>query len=358
MNPVTSRALLSLLLLSSSSSLVAIPTTATLTAVNEQNFNRITLEFEPPVLPTGRDTTRLSGSIEVLLEIDPVTDRVSEMTILDGDVQGSAVELSGSTFLIGSYDLESSTLGATLDTPLPPGVVDPATGEFDSSQHTFTVSSGTLGGNIRIGLLGINENLDFDFTNEPVGGTGLGTGSVTLTPTTITPTSKAYNVDVQLPIAVDQVFEAAGVEVPIRAEGAAKLSGPATVQITPEDPFTLWATANGISGATPLEDSNEDGVSNGIQWALGLNASENPFPHLLQPGEVNAATVAFSLSLPKGGTASALLVTTGSDPLRPFSPVGPALISTGRNPIPAGTSGDVTIRIPRGQRGFIQLSTP
>ena len=164
--------------------------------------------------------------------------------------------------------------------------------------------------------------------------------------------------DVQLPIAVDQVFEAAGVEVPIRAEGAAKMSGQATIEITPEDPFTLWANANGLSGSTPLEDSNGDGVSNGIQWALGLNASENPFPYLLQPGDVNAATVAFSLNLPEGGTASALLVTTGSDPRRPFFPVGPALISTGSNPIPAGTSGNVIIRIPRGQRGFVQLSAP
>lgn len=354
----TTRNLLSLLFLSSSSIIVATPTTATLTAVNEQNFNRITLEFEPPVLPTGRDTTRLSGSIEVLLEIDPVTDQVSEMTILDGDVQGSAVELSGSTFLIGSYDLESSTLGATLATPEPPGIVDPATGEFDSAQHTFTVSSGTLGGNISIGLLGINENLDFDFTNEPVGGTGLGTGTVTLTPTTSTPTSKSYNVDVELPVAVDQVFEAAGVEVPIRANGSAKLSGPATIEIIPDDPFVLWSEANGIAGATPLQDSNGDGVSNGIQWALGLDASENPFPHLLQPGETNAATVSFTLSLPEGGTASPLLVTTGTDPLQPFTPLGPALISPVGNPIPAGTSGEITIRIPRGQRGFVQLSTP
>ena len=79
--------------------LSAAPATATLSAVNEAGFNRITIEFEPPVLPTGSDTTRLSGNLEVLLEIDPVNDEVSEMTIIDGTVQGSPIEMSGSTFL-------------------------------------------------------------------------------------------------------------------------------------------------------------------------------------------------------------------------------------------------------------------
>ena len=78
------------------------PATATLTAVNEAGFNRINLEFEPPVLPAGSDTSRLSGTIEVLLEIDSETDEVSEMSIVDGNIQGSEVEMSASVFLLGS----------------------------------------------------------------------------------------------------------------------------------------------------------------------------------------------------------------------------------------------------------------
>ena len=166
----------------------------------------------------------------VLLEIDPVTDQVSEMTIVDGEIEGSPVEISESSFF-GSYDLESSTLGASLATLDPPGLVDPNSGEFDSSQHSFTVTSGTLGGNISAPLLGLDEDLTFDFAELPVGGTGFGTGTVTLTPTGATPTSKSYEVVVLLPIAVEQTVEAEGFEIPIGANGTAKLVGPATIEI-------------------------------------------------------------------------------------------------------------------------------
>ena len=350
----SARTLFSLFLLpvSLGQPLSAAPATATLAAVNEAGFNRITIEFEPPVLPTGSDTSRLSGDLEVLLEIDPVTDQVSEMTIIDGNIQGSEIEMSGSTFFIGSYDLESSTLDATLATPNPPGIVDPGTGEFDSAQHSFTVVSGDLSGEITV--IGSTNQISFDFSDTPIGGTGIGTGTVTLNPTETTPTSKTYDVEVLLPIAVNEVFEAEGFEIPIRANGTAKLVGPATVEIVPEDPFAAWAEQNSLAGATQLEDANGDGVPNGIQWALGLDASGNPFPHLLIPEGATPSGVHFSISLPAGGTAAPLLVVTGSDPTEPFNPLGGAFVSRA-NPIPIGSTGLVTVRLPRQERGFVQL---
>lgn len=331
----------------------AAPATSTLTAVNEAGFNRINLEFEPPVLPAGSDTSRLSGTIEVLLEIDPETDEVSEMSITGGNIQGSEVQMSASVFLLGSYDLESSTLEAILDTPNPPGIVDPATGEFDSSQHSFTVVSGDLSGEISTLLTGSSE-ISFNFADAPIGGTGIGTGTVTLTPTGSTPTSKSYDVDVRLPIAVDEIFEAEGFEIPIRAEGTAKMVGSTTIEIVPEDPFTSWAEQNNLAGATRLQDSNGDGVPNGIQWALGLQASDNPYPHLLAPNGTTDSSVDFAISLPPAGTAAPLLVVTATDPSEPFLPLGGVLINRG-NPIPAGSTGVVTIKLPRGEQGFLQL---
>jgi len=351
-----------LLQFSLSHSLSAAPATATLTAVDEADFNRITIEFEPPVLPNGSDTSRLSGNLEVLLEIDPVTDQVSEMTIVDGSFQGSAIEMSGSSFLFGSYDLESSTLDMTLATPNPPGIVDPVTGEFDSAQHSFTVVSGDLSGDFTI--LGTTSEILFNFSDTPIGGTGIGAGSVTLAPTGTTPTSKSYNVEVLLPIAVNEVFEAEGFEIPIGANGTAKLVGPATIEIEPEDPFVAWTEQNGIAGATQLEDANGDGVPNGLQWALGLDASDSPFPHLLRPDGTTAATVDFTLALPDGGTAAPLTVATITDPTAfspprtwaelPFTVLDPASVSSG-NPIPQGTTGSISIALPRGDRGFVQL---
>jgi len=332
----------------------ATPATAQLAAVSEAPFNQITLEFEPPVLPKGEDTTTLSGAIEVLLEIDPATDQVSEMTIVDGEIEGSSVEISESAFLIGSYDLESSILGASLATLDPPGLVDPNSGEFDSAQHSFTVTSGTLGGNISLPLLGLDQDISFDFAELPVGGTGLGVGTVTLTPTGATPTSKSYEVVVLLPIAIDETFEAEGFEIPVGVSGTAKLVGPATIEIEPEDPFLTWTEQNGLAGATRLEDANGDGVPNGLQWALGLTASDSPFPHLLTPNGTTAATVDFTLVLPDGGTAAPLTVVTSTALELPFNVLSPASVSSG-NPIPQGTTGSITIALPKGARGFVQL---
>ncbi len=177
---------------------------------------------------------------------------------------------------------------------------------------------------------------------------------MTLTPTGATPASKSYEVMVLLPIAVDQTFEAEGFEIPIRVNGTAKLVGPATIEIESEDPFVAWTEQNGIAGATQQEDANGDGVPNGLQWALGLDASDSPFPHLLRPDGTTAATVDFTLALPDGGTGAPLTVVTTTDPELPFNVLDPASVSSG-NPIPQGTTGSVIIALPKGERGFVQL---
>jgi len=311
---------------------VANPATATLTAVDEPGFNEIVLNFSPPILlPDGSDTTELSGSLEVMLEIDPETDQVSVMTITSGNVAGTPVSLEGGdpndpfssspqpgrvrgktsmklndlwqvwpVKFHKSYSLNSSVLGATLATPSPPGTVGPPAlppGDFDASQHTFTVNSGTLGGNVFVPFL-FNETISFDFASMPVGGAGSGTGSVSLSPTGSTPTSKSYDVTVLLPISVAENFDVMGIIIPITAVGTAKVTGPATIEVTPANPYLAWMEANSLAGAVFEEDENGDGVPNGLQWGLGLAATDLPFPHLLQP----SGPKVFTLAPPAGGT--------------------------------------------------------
>ena len=120
------------------------------------------------------------------------------------------------------------------------------------------------------------------------------------------------------------------------------------------DDAKSFAEQNNLAGATRLQDSNGDGVPNGIQWALGLQASDNPYPHLLTPNGTTDSSVDFAISLPPAGTAAPLLVVTATDPSEPFLPLGGVLINRG-NPIPAGSTGVVTIKLPRGEQGFLQL---
>jgi hypothetical protein len=224
------------------------------------------------------------------------------------------------------------------------------------------VNRGTLRGNIPIPAYGINEMLAFDFAADPVGGAGSATtpGTDTLTPTETTATTKSYTATVILPIAVAQSFEVAGptgpILIPITAIGNAKLVGPVTIDVTREDPYIAWTESNGIPGAPFTDDENGDGVQNGLQWSLGLAAGDSPLPFLLQPVGDMGATVDFSVTLPGGGSAADITVIASDDPeSTPFVPLASGSVSSG-NPIPAGTTGIVTISLPKETQGFVQLS--
>ncbi|MFP6879679.1 MAG: hypothetical protein VCA34_01935 [Roseibacillus sp.] len=328
---------------------------STLTITPGGEFNSIELEIVPPALPSDSDATDLDGTLDVKLEINPDTNQVSEMTVIDGDATGSAIHLSGSNFL-GNYDFTSSELGAEVITPVPPGIVDPLTGEFDASAHQLTVNAGVLSGSIAVPLLGIDEEIAFDFSAAPFGGTGSGTGTVTLTHTGSTPISKDYDIVVLFPISIVNEVDAGGVLIPIAADGLIRAVGIASVPIAPADPFVTWTEDNGIAGASFDGDENGDGVANGLQWALGLDASTAPFSALLQPVGDTGATVDFTVTFPAGGSAAEISVLVSNDPeTNPFAPLTSGSVSTG-NPIPAGTTGTVTISLPKNAMGFVQLS--
>lgn len=106
-----------------------------------------------------------------------------------------------------------------------------------------------------------------------------------------------------------------------------------------------WTVANSIPGALFGDDANDDGVPNGMVWALGLDPADDPFSTLLAMSGANTAT----LVLPTGGSKGDLLVETSITFLTPsWSPLGDGAISTGANPISAGASGTVIITLPSG----------
>lgn len=338
----------------------AVPTTVLLESVMEPGFNEIELAFDPPFFSEKTATTALTSNVEVRLEVDPATGAVSEMTILNGSVVGDPITLQDSSFLVGSYELNSTALGATLETPDPPGLVNPATGDFEASQHTFAVNSGSLSGDVSIPLGGIDEEVDFDFADMPIAGAAMGQGNISLVPTGATATQQCYQVTVLLPIEISEEFELEGptgsLPIPISASGTAKLVGEAKVDLVTPDPFSEWAASNGLAGVDFAEDFNGDGVPNGLQWALGLDAFAPPFSFLLRPAENDAVATVFTFELPVSGSAAELTILYSSDlGSAPFVPLGAGAVSVG-NPVPAGTAGVVEIALPPGQSGFVRLS--
>lgn len=332
------------------------PVTTTLEITPEPGFNSIEITLAPPILDSSSDTTDLTGSLEVELDIDPDNDQVSALTIINGTATGTPLSLSASTFFVGSYDFNSTSIGAVIETPSPPGAVDPATGEFDASEHSLTVNNGSLSGSISIPLLGVDDMVDFDFAALPFGGAGAGTGTVVLTPAGSTPTSKSYDVVVLFPVQIENTVDAMGFEIPITAAGIVKGVGTVSVPITPPDPYLAWTEANSIAGELFVGDENKDGVPNGLQWALGLDATTPPFSALLQPVGAMATTVDFTMTLPAGGSAADLTVLVSANPESDsFVTLASVSVSSG-NPIPAGTSGTVTIKLPKSAMGFVRLS--
>ena len=328
--------------------------TATLDLVSEAGYNAVAITADVPVIGASTDTTNLSGSLEVRLGIDPSTGEVGEFTVLSGNVTGTGVTLSRSVFLLGSYNVSATSLGATLVTPVPPGPVDPPTGNFDAARHTFTINSGSLGGSATV--LGTTTPVTLDFAAAPLSGAGSGTGNVSLVLTGSTPTSRSYEVNVLVPVSVSVSFpvsdDPGALEAEVTASGTVKARGTVTI---PVSPYETWSVANAIPGALFGDDANGDGVPNGLQWGLGLAADDVPFPRLLQPGGAAGDTVDFKLTLPPGGSAGALRVLVATNPAAgAFSTLGAGAVSTG-NPIPAGTSGVVTVSLPKTQALFLRM---
>lgn len=323
--------------------LLAGATPLTLSLVETQADNQVTIGVSVPAIGSDEDISTLTGTVQAEITVDPATDRVSELTFLSADVNGSPIALrAAALFNIASFSLTSTVIGGNLTTPVPPGLVTPETGVFDSSQHYFEINEGSISGNVNV--LGTNNPVNVNFSTEPVGAFGSNPGGVWAVPTAATPASKTYTVVVIMPLEITEVQTIQGQEVTITATGILNASGEVTVPIG--TPYEQWTVANAIAGAPFTGDHDLDGVTNGLLWGLGLQAGDDPSPNL----PVVSGTTA-QLVLPAGGSAADLWIETSTS-LAPDSWVNlrAEALSTGTNPLPAGTAGPVTINLPPGDR--------
>lgn len=321
---------------------MATTATTTLTLVQEGSYGLIDVTVDALFIPSS-DTSALTGTIDVQLEIDTDSDTVSALTTLNSDITGTQVKFkAGSGFY--SYDVTSSeTLGVSIFTSAPPGSVDPETGYFDASEHQFKIDEGTLTG---------TSNVDFAAT--PFGDENSGDGNLSLTLLSSDSTSKTYSVVMIYPVSTSTPLDVSGTAIDVVIVGTVKSVGTITVPLP--SPFELWLDANSLAGASFEADSNQDGLPNGLQWALGLSAGESPQAHLLTfANSAPAAATTYTLELPAGGSAADLTILHAANLGTVFTPLAGAAVSVG-NPIPAGTAGTVTITLPAGDQGFLKMS--
>lgn len=328
------------------SPLFAIPANTTLTLVTDPNFNRISVKVDPGSGLADTEVTTLTGTVQAALNINPATGQTTELTLTNGRANGTNMTFSRSIPFIAGYTITVSNLSAAIETLVPPGVVTPATGIFAANQHGFEIDQGTITGSTN-GLIG-NNPINESFTPQnPASGTGTGDGSVTLVHTGDTGMFRNYTVTATLPVSVVDTFLAGTTSVAITATGTVKASG--TVQV-PKSEYVAWTIAQNIPNAPFNGDANNDGVANGLVWALGLNANSDPRPYLPRPNP--AVPGGFIIPLPPGGTAAPILI-QNSPLLELWTPA--TSVSPVANPIPTGSSGNVTIAPDASPKRFLRL---
>lgn len=324
--------------------------TASLNLVEESGFNAVDVTIQPPVAP-DTDTTTLSGSLLVDLDVDTDTNEVSSLNVISADVVGSQLNFISTNFLLQYNLLSSESIGVDIFTTTPPSLVDPSTGEFDAADHTFMINEGTLAGELTPFLSPTSQIL-VDFATDPFGSTSIGTGEISLSLLSSDLSSKTYSVELLYPVNTTTSVDVNGTAINVLVLGTVKATGTITVPLLND--FELWLQENSLP-ELPFETLNQFNLALGLQWALGLDAQTNPEASLPQFDAVQASSVDYTLTLPVGGSAADLTVLYAADLGQPFAALDNSSVSAG-NPIPVGTTGVVEISLPDSGSGFIVLS--
>lgn len=245
----------------------------TLTLVEEAGFNKVKIDLDVSGIGASDDTSDLSGTMTVKVNIFPGLTTTDELTVLSADIEGSDVELSAGNFL-ASYEFVGEDLGFSAFTTAPPGIVDFANGEFDASQHEVTVNQGTLSGSASTILTG-TEAVDYDFNEDNFTGQGAGTGTVTITPGRIEGQKFYFSIAVELPTNIEQTIEVEGapVDADVKIEGTLKATGETFIEI-PD--YATWAAGTGVEAASGNEFDITPSTPNFILFTLGFDRETAP----------------------------------------------------------------------------------
>ena len=223
-----------------------------LPATSQVNTLGITLTADISGTVRGdSETPTVTGNMLAALTavFDPVT---SEASVTGLEFTGGQLSLTPMSFilnyglLMGTIRASSTTIGGTLDTPLPPGSVFGTS--FPTSEHVMILNSGSFEAH-GTGLLGtLFSPVTIDLATDPITGTGDATGTLVISSPTIVGDLAIYGVTLTFPVNFSQqVYSQDPATVDIAATGTMKATGQFS-QVTPE-PATLALLALGGLGA-------------------------------------------------------------------------------------------------------------
>lgn len=249
------------------------PNRATLTLVQERGFNEFDMDLDVQLIGGSDDTSRLTGSMQVEVNIIPGISGTDQLTILNANVRGSDVDLSSGGFF-ANYSFTSKGLGFSLRSISEPGIVDPESGEFDASQYEITADRGVLEGSAYTLLTG-GQELDFNFADEPFSGVGSGAGQITVTPSRTVGSRVYFNLSVELPLSLDQAIdtEQSPVAADVKIDGIMKAVGETFIEVAD---YASWAAQQGFPSQSEDAFQLWPSASNYHYFALGFSRASAP----------------------------------------------------------------------------------
>jgi hypothetical protein len=194
-------------------------------------------------------TTNVSGNLDVTLDTNVDTGATSIFTIDGGNL--AMTDMSFNLRALGFISvakINTTSMKGTAYTAIPPGVVTPTGtgGTFNADQHRLLINEGAITGELTIPgepKVPIDEN----FSTSPVEGAGSGTGTLIVTPTTITRNRKFFAVTMTLPVDFTANQTISGTPVTIRVQGTIKATGTTSV-LFPEE-IAAWTFNTGMTSA-------------------------------------------------------------------------------------------------------------
>lgn len=252
------------------------PNEATLTFVDREDANQIEIKLNVSNFGASEDTTTVSGTMEVRVNLSAATATTDEFTILSAEARGSDLELAARSGLFARYDLTGEDLALTITTPDPPGVVDPATGEFDAAQYEVTTTGGSIRGTAD-SLLTEPQDVDFDLSSDPFSGSAEGTGTITVTPGHLEGRRLYFDLHVRLPVEFSDIIPVPDSPLPLDAEFSLVGNLEATGETFLEFPdYSQWAQASRLGAESQNALDLNPSVPNFFYYALGFERPTAP----------------------------------------------------------------------------------
>ena len=230
------------------------PGGGTLNLVSDASYNKLQVTVGiPSYSASNTQTTTVTGTVDVLADVDPATGATTALTLTGGNVAMSNMRFVIKVFLFfTAADVTTAGMAGTVYTPPPlpaPATPTATGGTFDAALHHLVINSGTLSGTAGYPTA---SPVNVNFAESPIDGAGTGTGTITVVPGASGATHRTCQTTIVLPVDFTNTQDLNGTAVSVRVKGNVKAVGNILIPLNSAVAGTsTWINPAGGTWATP-----------------------------------------------------------------------------------------------------------